>query len=93
MVPRCVGHDGELLSNEQQLAPSFFKVRIWDTSKGDRMSRKRYTAEQIIGHLRQAEIRTSTRSKQLFAGHLTVAHGSSTLASENCILPTSNTED
>ena len=23
------------------------------------MSRKRYTAEQIIGHLRQAEIRTS----------------------------------
>ena len=35
------------------------KVRIWDTSKGDSMSRKRYTAEQIIGHLRQAEIRTS----------------------------------
>ncbi len=57
------------------------------------MARKRYTAEQIIGHLRQAEIRTSTRSKQLFAGHLTVAHGSSTLASENCNLPTSNTED
>ena len=36
-----------------------FKVRIWDTSKGDSMSRKRYTAEQIIGPLRQAEIRTS----------------------------------
>ena len=35
------------------------RVRIWDTSKGDSMSRKRYTAEQIIGHLRQAEIRTS----------------------------------
>ena len=34
-------------------------VRIWDTIKGDSMSRKRYTAEQIIGHLRQAEIRTS----------------------------------
>jgi len=38
---------------------SISKVRIWDTSKGDSMSRKRYTAEQIIGHLRQAEIRTS----------------------------------
>lgn len=29
------------------------------TQRGDSMSRKRYTAEQIIGHLRQAEIRTS----------------------------------
>ena len=29
------------------------------THKGVSMSRKRYTAEQIIGHLRQAEIRTS----------------------------------
>jgi len=38
---------------------SISRVRIWDTSKGDGMSRKRYTAEQIIGHLRQAEIRTS----------------------------------
>ena len=38
---------------------SISKVRIWDMSKGDSMSRKRYTAEQIIGHLRQAEIRTS----------------------------------
>ena len=28
-------------------------------NKGDRMSRKRYSAEPIIGHLRQAEIRTS----------------------------------
>ena len=28
-------------------------------NKGVSMSRKRYTAEQIIGHLRQAEIRTS----------------------------------
>ena len=29
------------------------------THQGGCMSRKRYTAEQIIGHLRQAEIRTS----------------------------------
>ena len=34
------------------------RVRIWDT-QADSMSRKRYPAEQIIGHLRQAEIRTS----------------------------------
>ena len=27
--------------------------------KGGHMARKRYTAEQIIGHLRQAEIRIS----------------------------------
>ena len=38
---------------------SISKVRIWNTSKGDSLSGKRYTAEQIIGHLRQAEIRTS----------------------------------
>ena len=31
------------------------KVRIWDVERGP-MARKRYTAEQIIGHLRQAEI-------------------------------------
>jgi len=35
------------------------KVRNWDTSKGGIMARNRYSAEQIIGHLRQAEIRTS----------------------------------
>ena len=33
-------------------------VRMWDTEGGP-MAGKRYTAEQIIGHLRQAEIRIS----------------------------------
>ena len=51
-----------LIADDPDLPPwnvPISKVRIWDTSKGDSMSRKRYTAEQIIGHLRQAEIRTS----------------------------------
>ena len=33
-------------------------VRMWDTEGGP-VAGKRYTAEQIIGHLRQAEIRIS----------------------------------
>ena len=45
------------------------KVRIWDTSKGGIMARNRYSAEQIIGHLRQAEIRTSEGKTIAGAGH------------------------
>ena len=39
------------------LAKMFPVLKLgYGTYKGSRMARKRYTAEQIIGHLRQAEI-------------------------------------